>query len=113
MTDQVLDTYATVTLNGAGAGTVTLSPESFRTWNVTRIAVRTSQGPRQTPIPQCTVYLGSQNDGNIIDQTWSGSRDTSDCDFLVQPSQPLIIAWANGISGTTATASIYGTQSMR
>ena len=30
-----------------------------------------------------------------------------------QPSQPLIVRWENGIPGTSATVSIFGTQDMR
>lgn len=113
MAQQTLDTYGTVTLDGSGNGTVTLTPDSFRTWQVTRISVRTSQGPTDTPVPQCTVYLGSQGDGQIIDQTWTGSRDTSDTTIIVQPSQPLIFVWENGVAATTATASVFGTMDMR
>ena len=113
MTTQMLDTYKTVVLNGSGAGTVTLAPDSFRTWRIQTINVRTSQAPTQTPIPQCTIYLGSQGDGQILAQTWNGSRATATGDTLVQPSQPLIVRWENGVPGTSATVSIYGTMEMR
>jgi hypothetical protein len=109
----MLDTYKSVTLNASGNGTVTLAPDSFRTWIVETINVRTSQGPTQTPIPQVTVYLGSEGDGQILAQTWNGSRSTATGSTRVQPSQPLIIKWENGRPGSTATASIFGTMEMR
>lgn len=113
MADMQLDTYGTVTLNASGGGTVTLTPTAMLNWRVIRMAVKTSQGPTVTPVPQCTVYLNSVSDGNIIDQTWTGSRDTSDCDILVVHGASLIFVWENGVSGTSATASIYGTQSLK
>jgi hypothetical protein len=113
MTPQVLDEQGSVVLDASGNGTVTLQPESFRTWMVTTINVRTTQATTQVPVPQCTVYLGSIGDGQIIAQTWMGNRATATGNTLVQPSQPLIIQWTNGVAGTTATVSLYGTMSMR
>lgn len=112
-TPQVLDESGTVTLNGSGNGEVSLAPESFRTWLVTSINVRTDQGVTTTPVPQCTVYLGSKSPGQIIAQTWMGNRSTAVGSTLVQPSQPLIIEWTNGVPGSVATVSLYGTMSMR
>ena len=111
--DQVLDKDGRVTLDASGNGTVTLQPEGFRTWRVTTINVRTDQGITTTPIPQCTVYLGAKGDWNIVAQTWMGNRSTAVGDITVQPSQPLIVEWTNGVAGTHATVSLYGTQSMR
>jgi spore maturation protein SpmB len=113
MSTQVLDEPGFVTLDASGNGTVTLAPESFRTWQVTTINVRTDQGPTQVPVPQCTVYLGSIGDGQIKAQTWMGNRSTAVGNILVQPSQPLIIQWTNGVPGSVATVSLYGTMSMR
>lgn len=109
----VLDTSDAVTLDANGYGTVTLAPESFRTWAVTVINIRTDQAPTSTPIPQCTVYLGTRGDGSIVSQTWVGSRGTATGDLQVQPSQPLIVEWTGGIPGSRATVSLYGTQTMR
>jgi hypothetical protein len=111
--DQVLDTAGTVTLDASGNGTVTLQPAGFRTWRVTTINVRTDQGVTVTPVPQCTVYLGNKEDGSIIAQTWMGNRATAVGDITVQPSQPLIVEWTNGVPAAHATVSVYGTQSMR
>jgi hypothetical protein len=112
MTD-VLDESGHVVLDGSGYGVVSLAPKSFRTWQVTTINVRTDQGVTQAPVPQCTVYLGSIGDGQIVAQTWMGSRATATGTTLVQPSQPLIIEWTNGVAGSRATVSLYGTMSMR
>lgn len=113
MTTQVLDEFGSVTLDASGNGTVTLTPEGFRTWNVTSINVRTNQGVTVTPVPQCTVYLGSTGEGQIIAQTWMGNRATAIGSAIVQPSQPLIVEWTNGVPASRATVSLYGTMSMR
>lgn len=109
---QQLAEQASVVLNGAGYGYVQLAPESFRTWTVTTINVRTSQGTTQTPVPQCTVYRGSLG-GEIIAQTWMGNRATARGEEFIQPSQPVFVEWTNGVAGTTATAYLSGTIGMR
>ncbi len=109
-----LDEQASVTLDASGNGTVSMQPDAFRTWNVTSINVRTSQGVTQTPVPQCTVYLGDRTPGQIISQTWMGNRATAGgSPILVQPSQLLIVEWTNGVAGSVATVSLYGTMDMR
>jgi surface antigen len=114
MADQQLDEQGHVTLNAAGLGVVTLQPQSFRTWNVTAINVRTDQGITVTPIPQCTVYLGDRSPGQIVAQTWMGNRASAGGNPLtVQPSQQLIVEWTNGVPGTVAYVSLNGTMSMR
>ncbi|NUR38807.1 MAG: hypothetical protein HOV73_01805 [Streptomyces sp.] len=114
MSVQVLDESASVVLDASGNGTVTLQPESFRTWTVTSINVRTDQAITAAPVPQATVYLGDRSPGQIVAQTWMGNRSTAGgSSLLVQPSQPLIVEWTNGVPGSRATVSLYGTMSMR
>lgn len=112
MAPQILDASASVVLDASGYGYVILAPEAFRTWTVTTINVQTSQGITEVPVPQCTVYLGSVG-GQIVSQTWMGNRSTAGGTLLVQPSQPLVIEWRNGVPGSTGTAWLYGTQAMR
>jgi hypothetical protein len=108
-----LEVFKSVVLNGSGYGTVTLAPESFRTWLITAINVRTSQTPTQTPVPQVTVYRGAVG-GAIVAQTYMGSRATAGgSPIRVQPSEPIIVEWTNGIAGTTATAWLDGTMDNR
>jgi hypothetical protein len=111
--EQVLDEQAGVKLSATGYGTVTFQPDSWQTWNVTIINVRTDQGVKVTPVPQCTVYLGTVDPGQIVAQTWMGNRSTATGDVAVQPSQPLIVEWTGGVPNSRATVSLYGTQSMR
>lgn len=108
-----LNTYGTTTIGADGRATVTLTPTANLDWTVTRMAVKTTQDSLATPIPICTVYLGTTSDGDIVDQTWTGSRDVSDCNVRVQYGSSLIAVWEGGIPGTQATISIIGTQDLR
>lgn len=112
MATQILDAQDSVVLDATGAGILYFQPEAFRTWMVTTINVRTDQAVTATPIPQVTAWLGAIG-GQMIAQSWMGSRTTATGNTLVQPSQPLIIQWANGIPASTARAFLYGTMSMR
>lgn len=110
---QVLDAQNSVVLDGTGAGILIFSPEAFRTWVVTTINVRTDQAPTVTPVPQVTVWLGQVN-GLMVAQSWMGNRATAGgSPVTVQPSQPLVVQWANGVPGSRASAFLYGTMSMR
>lgn len=114
MTTQVLDEFDFVTLDASGYGLITMAPEPFRVWTVESINVRTDQGITTTPIPQCTVYLGAIGPGQIVSQTWMGNRSTAGgSPVTVQPSQPLLIEWTNGVAGSVATVSLNGTMKMR
>lgn len=109
---QQLDAFGAVTLDASGYGTVTLAPASYQTWTVTAINVQTSQGITQTPVPQCTVYRGAVG-GTVLAQTWMGNRSTAVGSTVVQPSQPLVIEWKNGVPGSRASVWLDGTFDMR
>lgn len=109
-----LDEQGFVVLDASGYGRVTLQPDAWQTWTVTSINVRTDQGITQTPVPQCTVYLGGVSPGQIVAQTWMGNRaPAGGSPVEVQPSQQLIVEWTNGVPASRATVSLYGTWAMR
>lgn len=109
---QQIDAFGSVTLNGAGYGVVELAPPSYMTWTVTGINVATDQGPTETPVPRCIVYRGSVG-GTVVAQTWMGNGSTAVGSTFVQPSQPLVIEWQNGVPGSRATAWLDGIFAMR
>jgi hypothetical protein len=114
VSQQQLDAFGSVVLDASGNGVVTMQPDAWQTWTVTSINVRTDQGITATPVPQCTVYLGDRSPGQIVAQTWMGNRASAGGSPLtVQPSQQLLVEWTNGVPGTRATVSLYGTQSLR
>lgn len=109
---QQLDVSGSVVLDASGNGSVSLAPESFRTWTVTTINVATSQAPTEVPVPQVRVHLGGIG-GQRVAQSWMGNQSTATGSLMVQPSQPLVVEWLNGVPGSTATAWLYGTMTMR
>jgi hypothetical protein len=111
---QQLDEQASVVLDASGYGQVTLQPDSWQTWTVTAINVRTDQAVTATPVPQATVYLGDAAPGQIVAQTWMGNRASAGgSPLVVQPSQRLIVEWTNGVPASRATVSLYGVFDMR
>lgn len=104
---EILDTFGSVTLSAAGAGTVTLSPDGLTYWDVTTIAVHVSSN---TSEPTAQVYIGAQDAGRLIGATYTGSLDSSDGNWRVNTSQPLICARSGGDAGATATLSVLGTR---
>lgn len=111
---QQLDQAASVVLDAEGYGQVIFQPDSWQTWTITSINVRTDQGVTETPVPQATVYLGDVSPGQIVAQTWMGNRGSADGSaVVVQPSQRLIVEWTGGVPGSLATASLYGSFAMR
>jgi hypothetical protein len=114
VSEQLLDEQGSVVLNASGNGTVSIQADSFRVWTVTSINVRTSQGVTQTPVPQCTVYLGDKSPGQIVAQTWMGNRATAGgTPLILYPSTLLIVEWTNGVPASTATVSLNGTMALR
>lgn len=98
-----LDEVANTVLNGAGNGSVTLSPATSRqVWNVTNVAV---SGSSSVNIPTAVVSLGSTNLGG----TYSGTNDSDDVSVTVWPGQQLKVTWTGGDAGASASAYVYGT----
>lgn len=104
---EILDTSANVTLSAAGAGVATATPPNLETWQVTTIAVHVTSN---TAEPTAQVYIGAQDASRLIGATYTGSLDSSDGNWRVNPGQPLICAWSGGDAGATATLSILGTR---
>jgi hypothetical protein len=112
MTDIVpLRQQAQVTLSGAGAGTIKLGPLSHReTWQKLQVSVRTTTA---VTVGTCEarMFVGTDtSDTNYRDGTFSGDTgDTSDAisDQIRLPNS-LIVTWAGGVAGDTATVVVTG-----
>ena len=103
-----LDTFGTATVSAAGIATVTIPIPRNERWTLRRYSVLTNQSPTLTTIPIATVYTNSISDGNALDSTFTGSRDSGDCDVTIEGGGSIIAQWTGGIAGTIATLSIYG-----
>lgn len=115
MTDrrQPFNTSARVTLDASGGGRAELGPDNGPPyWNITKYVVKTSR-PGQAPVPQCSVYVDSEDDNGLQDTTYDGSKDASDADIDLQRGQHLIGVWSGGQAGDIATLSVTGWMEVR
>lgn len=110
---QALNTSARVTLGPDGSGRLELGPGSGPPyWNVTKMVVLTDR-PGEAPVPQCSVYLDSEDANGLLDSTYDGSKDATEVDIDVQRGQHLIAVWTGGQAGDTATLSVSGWRETR
>lgn len=107
---QPLHQGATTVLDGAGAGMVTLGPDyGPSTWHVAQVTVRTSQ-PGVGLIPRCTIYAGTRDAHGLVDATYDGSQDSTDCALQISQGTHLIAEWVGGNPGDIATLTVIGTK---
>lgn len=107
---QALNRSGSTVLDASGAGRVELGPDTGPPyWNVTRFLVKTSR-PGQAPVPECSVYVDSEDDEHEQDSTYDGSKDRSDGDIDLVRGQHLIAVWRGGQAGDVATLSVTGWQ---
>jgi hypothetical protein len=110
-----LNIGASVTMalvGGVVQGVVQLVPPGVEKWHITRATVITSQASTVTPIPTASLYTPSISDQNMIDSTYTGCRDSTDLDIWLEKGQPIICQWLDGIAGTIATLSLFGTREL-
>lgn len=106
---EILDTSGQATVNAAGTATVVIPVPRDQNWTLKRYTVLTNQSPTLTTMPIATVYRGSVGDGNAFDSTYTGARDSGDCDILFMGGDNIVCQWVGGIAATIATLSIVGT----
>lgn len=110
MTVNPLNEAASVALNGAGAGTVSMAPHSVsQIWRLSVAAVKVSSAVLE---PQCSIYIGSQPiDAFFVDGTFTGSLDSTDsvANFPISRGQKIWAVWSGGDPGAIATLSVLGT----
>lgn len=107
---QPLNTSARTVLDASGNGRLELGPDAGPPyWNVTKLVVLTDR-PGLSPVPQCSVYLDSEDANGLLDTTYDGSKDSTDLDIDVQRGQHVLAVWTGGQAGDTATLSLTGWQ---
>lgn len=86
------------TVDSSGRAVVTVQPlAAFETWRVRRITV---QNTGTVLVPFCRVYRGNQSMSGLVDGTFTGTMDTSDCDILLQSGEALIAVWEGETTGS-------------
>jgi hypothetical protein len=111
MTTGSLDETAFVTLNGSGAGTVSLGPLTAReVWNPVNASVRVNQNP--TNEANCVIYVGqTPTQENFRDQTFTGSSgDVTDrvSGKKVSKGDYIWAVWTGGDAGQRACLNVTG-----
>lgn len=105
---QTLNASDDTTLDANGQGRVELGPDTGPPyWNVTKYVVTTNR-PGLAPVPQCSVYVDSEDSRGLQDTTYDGSKDASEADIDLQRGQHLIAVWTGGQAGDKATLSVTG-----
>jgi hypothetical protein len=107
---QSLTIGAQVTLDGTGAGTVSLGPNASRgpaNWHVDGVILQTSR-PGKAPIPRAQVYLDDAVAQNSQGLTYDGSYAQGRCDITLARGQQLVCIWTGGQAGDIATITLTG-----
>lgn len=107
MTRLRFERSASTVLDASGDGQVEFRAPPAGHWLVTQMTVVTSTADT---IPEARVYARAVGDPNLIEGTFTGSRDTSDSEHVVLAGTALIVRWEAGDPGSTATARISGWQ---
>ena len=123
----ILKKSGQVTLNAAGSGVITFTPDSgWQRWEVTSVTVSTNQLSTATVVPIATLALNAvdpvqSSPGNVQGATYSGNLDTFAGDVVdVGPADFLSVMFTcpaglspATLSGVLAMAVINGTKYTR
>lgn len=106
-----LNQSASVTLNAAGGGSVSLGPQSSAgpaTWEVDGAIIQTSR-PGLAPVPKVQLYLDTVSPGNSQGLSYDGSYvQALASNVTVRRGSLLICVWTGGQSGDVATMTVTG-----
>lgn len=125
-TQSQLKVSGQVTLNSAGKGYISFSPDNARQrWVVEQVVTTTNQAALSTTVPVATIALNStdittMSPGNQRSATWSANQDTwqgaedvGPCDFFSVLYSPPPGSSPSALAGVICTAVITGTKYTR
>lgn len=105
MTDERLSLALTVTLDGAGQGTLLAGPGKYgETWNITRI---TTNG-NSTLDPDLRIYRGAPGGTSMLDTTARGNGDVSETSLTVQSGERIAAQYTLGTAGAIMNLFLEG-----
>lgn len=110
----ILPNSVSITLNGSGAGTARIGPESAReTWNAQVASVHVATTVVEA---QCRIFVGTDTAStNYRDGTLSGSTGDSTDRVNASPipfGQWVWAVWTGGDAGSMATLAVTGTKTI-
>lgn len=105
------------TVDSSGRARAVVQPsQAFERWNVRRITV---QNTGTTLVPFCRVYRANESLSGLVDGTFTGTMDSSECDILLMPGEGLIAVWegesvgdAGADVGSSCVLTIEGTRTL-
>jgi hypothetical protein len=91
-----------------GTAVVTFSPPSLEYWEISSMAVQTTDPTDSITVPEARVTL----DGVFKEGSYSGNLDASDTRYRIEKGQQFTCTWTGGTAGRTATFTLNGTRSL-
>lgn len=99
---------SSVTLDGTGAGQISLGPDQGPpNWRVTSIIIQTNRRG-QAPIPAVQLYLDSVAPSNSIGLSYDGSFGQASGEQQLVRGQHIIAVWSGGQAGDIASLTVNG-----
>lgn len=108
MTSYNLNETKSAEFDANGRAVVTYAPPSLEYWDITSIAVQTTDPTDSTVIPEARVTL----DGVFKEGTYSGNLDASDTHYHIEKGQQFVCTWTGGTAGRTATFTLNGARTL-
>lgn len=112
MTSVPLNEFATVLLDGTGAGTAKVGPLSAREiWHPATATVSANNNP--TNEAQCQIFVGDSNNLRLRDSTESGSTGDNTGKIsadVVKCGEFVWAVWSGGDAGQYAKLTVTGTK---
>lgn len=94
------------TADATGKTVVRLQPmRAFERWHVTGMTVSSTSATR---IPTIKIYKGSESRSMMIDNSYNGQLNHTDCDFWLNNAVALLAVWEAGDVGALAMFTIEG-----
>lgn len=94
------------TADANGRAQCTVQPMRYgEEWRITRMTV---QSTSTTLTPTANVYRGSEAASNLIDGTWTGTRDSSDTSIRLMSGEALVCVFEGGDVGSQCTFNVFG-----
>lgn len=96
------------TFTAAGTLQLTLTTDTFESWDINLTGVFTNDPVTSTVIPQADLYQDLVSPVQWRGGTYSGNRDQSTAFIHLDRSESLICVWSGGTAGRTGTLAVSG-----
>lgn len=104
-----LEASAFALLNSNGDGAAVLQPlTAGETWHVTRMTVQCNSSIANGNIPEIRVYRRFISPTTMIDSSYDGNLNTSQCDEFIGNGEQIIAVWTGGDANATGTFVVAG-----